>query len=675
MKRLAQNIGRFLKAEEVPRWFGLSLVLIYLVGLGTVARLGIDLARRDGQIYFRQSSRWALDQLAERLSLILHADSRAIAQPNGSLPGESATVTTGPLDAPQILEARRVIREFAAGGPVVAMRLIQNEQVVAAIQPAEIGIAAKTDWSKNLVNGESSTTLARGEDGTRQHIIRRALLPTGAIAARRTEGATKGSAAEHPPPTYFLEAVLPAVLPGLTGANHAGTMSVILVVLGALFITYRCLREQLRGMYRIADRLETHRSNLQHELSSLRISDTLDSVTASWNELVDLTQSLLDSVRRAEANEELCRALQKQSGGAVAEALHALPDGFIYIADEVRFEYINTAALRLMGWNPDENRRPNLREASAGGVGGRILALVRESLGADGRFQARTEVVDANEDTSSYRLTVIPLQRGRHDGQCIVLLRDVSQQLRAERAREEFVAQVTHELRTPLTNIRAYAETLSSGMFEDPKVITECYNVITKETRRLSRLIEDILSVSQLEVGSIELHLDQVDLRTLLNEGLRDLRGLADEKNIDVQLVLPAKLEPIRADRDKLNVVINNLLGNALKYTPAGGNVIVGCQVSSDSVVLTFKDNGIGIDAKDHGRIFEKFQRGNDPEVLQETGTGIGLYTAREIVRRHGGDIELISEKRKGSTFMVRLPRTESRAGSLSAAEGGTRHG
>ena len=83
-----------------------------------------------------------------------------------------------------------------------------------------------------------------------------------------------------------------------------------------------------------------------------------------------------------------------------------------------------------------------------------------------------------------------------------MVIRDVSQQIRADRAREEFIAQVTHELRTPLTNIRAYTETLSSGMFEDPKVITECYNVITKETRRLSRLVEDILSVSQLEVGS-----------------------------------------------------------------------------------------------------------------------------------------------------------------------------
>ena len=270
---------------------------------------------------------------------------------------------------------------------------------------------------------------------------------------------------------------------------------------------------------------------------------------------------------------------------------------------------------------------------------------------------------------ASHRVWVVPLQEAKHQGECVVIVRDVSQQIRSEKAREEFITQITHELRTPLTNIRAYAETLSSGMFDDPKMITDCYNVITKETRRLSRLIEDILSVSQMEVGSIELTLDSVDLKTLLGDGVGDVRGLADEKDVDLQLVLPAKLEPIRADRDKLAVVIINLLGNAIKYTSSGGSIIVGCQSSQDEVSITFKDNGIGIDPADHARVFEKFQRADDPDVQSETGTGVGLYTAREIVRRHGGEIDLMSEKGQGSTFIVRLPSSESRASSLNVSQ------
>ncbi|MFQ5494301.1 MAG: sensor histidine kinase [Phycisphaerae bacterium] len=247
-----------------------------------------------------------------------------------------------------------------------------------------------------------------------------------------------------------------------------------------------------------------------------------------------------------------------------------------------------------------------------------------------------------------------------------MVIRDVSQQIKADHAREEFIMQVTHELRTPLTNIRAYTETLSSGMFDDPAVITECYNVITKETRRLSRLIEDILNVSQMEVGAIELNMDDVDLKALLTESVQDVRGLADEKGIDLQLVLPAKLERFRGDRDKLAVVMNNLLGNAIKYTPTDGNVVVGCRVADDQAVVTVKDNGIGIDPAEQRNVFEKFRRAADPDVQSEPGTGVGLYTAREIVSRHRGVIELLSRKGEGSTFIVRLPVARTRSAALS---------
>jgi PAS domain S-box-containing protein len=498
------------------------------------------------------------------------------------------------------------------------------------------------------------------------------LLVRAPIAAAAEAG---GSAVE----SLFLEARLASDAVGTRGlTGHAWTLMIVLAVLGALFTTYRCLRQQLRGVSQIADRLQSHRDRLEHELESLRIGDTLGGVTSAWNELIDLTDRLRQSVQRTEANVELTRALQHSGGGALAEALNAMPDGLVYIADEVRFEYANAAALRFFGWTAEVARESPLAEAKAAGAAGRVLDLLRGALQPGGSYDARNEVIETDDggehNQSSYRVRVIPLHRAHQSGECIVLIRDVSQQIRADRAREDFITQVTHELRTPLTNIRAYTETLSSGMFDDPNIITECYNVITKETRRLSRLVEDILSVSQLEVGTIELHVDDVDLKSLLNDAVRDVRGLADDKNIDLQLILPAKLENIRGDRDKLAVVFNNLLGNAIKYTKAGGSVIVGCQFGQDEVVVTVKDNGIGIDPSDHARVFEKFQRAKDPDVLAEAGTGIGLYTAREIVRRHRGDIELISAKGQGSTFLTRLPRAETRASALTTPQETSAH-
>ena len=683
---------RFLIAEEVPRWFGLSLVLIYLVGLMAVGQFGIAQTRGEAIAQFRQDSQYAIKQLADRL----------------------ATIDSGRAgDAAWASACNRMLREFVVNVPAESVRVVDGSaeggsgagRVIASTNQSEIGGTAS-----EISNFKSQITLVDPGgpgDGIRLHglesvrlpsevgeepkwLVRAPMvvrpLPSPGVHAGRSDtpdinvgvrGDAAGESAEASSGPFYVEVVLPVEPPNRNQwAKRATTLGVVLVVLGALFLVYRCLREQLRSVSRIADRLETHRdrlepaSGLAREIGALRIDDGFDAVTESWNKLVDLTQGLLDAVRQKEANEELSRVLQRSGGGALGEALHAVPDGIIYIADETRFEYLNSAACRMLGWNVASTDRPTLADAKSEGVGAKMLDLLRSALQADGRFDARVELIETGDaqgrDQSTYRAWLIPLQRARHSGECVAIVRDVSQQIRAERAREEFIAQVTHEFRTPLTNIRAYTETLSSGMFEDPQTISECYNVITKETRRLSRLIEDILSVSQLEIGSIELHMDNVDLKTLLSEGVRDVRGLADEKNIDVQLVLLAKLEPIQADRDKLAVVVNNLLGNAIKYTLPGGNVIVGCQMSAESVTLTFKDNGMGIAAYDQARVFEKFQRGSDPDVQNITGTGIGLYTAREIVRRHGGDIELISEKGEGSTFMVRLPHHESRASAMS---------
>jgi len=370
------------------------------------------------------------------------------------------------------------------------------------------------------------------------------------------------------------------------------------------------------------------------------------------------------------ASHELKQALQRSSGGELAEVLNALPDALIYITDGGVLQYVNSKAVRLLGWNrPEEGEsaRGCLEDIEAGPLGRQIIDAIRALQEPDSSFRSAVKDIEDTEHGSTYRLRVLSVRR-RRAGECLVVLTDVSQQVRADRSREEFVSQITHELRTPLTNIRAYAETLSSGMFDDPKVVTDCYNVITKETRRLSRLIEDILSISQMEAGSMQLVEDDVDVRALVSEAVRDVRGLADEKKIDLQMDLSAKLGTTRGDRDKLAVVLNNLLGNALKYTPSGGSVHLGCKMSETELLITVKDTGLGIAPEDQHRIFEKFQRANDPDVQSETGTGIGLTTAREIVRRHGGEIEVMSEKGQGSTFVVKMPVKRT---SMAASVGG----
>jgi two-component system phosphate regulon sensor histidine kinase PhoR len=656
-----KNFKRFWTAEEVPRWFGLSLVSVYLLGLGTATHLGIAEARKRTKTVHQQSTDDGLRLLADRLEAISSFQS---IQASG-----------------QQAARQHALRDVALRFPVRRLRVVDEQgEVLASTVADEIG-SIRPDPGVELSPGdgfESGVLHAPGLDDPQRfirvpiHVLGSAPEPdSSAPKATAVAAGQVAAARDHPTMTApaFLEAIYPLEPPGSPDlASYASVLVTVLVVCGILFALYRALRKQMRVASQIVDRLQTTGKSVTGDLVSLRLAKEVDAVGVAWNKLIQLTAQLQEEVNRTRANSELAKAFQQVGGGALAHALNAVADGIIHITPDGRFDYMNKTAMRLFGWDEEKAKHASVGEAQAGGLGETLLETIRDALRPDNTFESVNKTLETRETDSTYRIWVTPLKGGRYEGSCVVVIRDVSQQVRADKVREEFVTQVTHELRTPLTNIRAYAETLSSGMFDDPKVVTECYNVINKETRRLSRLIEDVLSVSQMEVGSMELHVDALDLRSLLSDAVRDVRGLADDKNIDLQLVLPSKMEPVQGDRDKLAVVMNNILGNAIKYTPAGGSVLVGCQISSEEVSVTFKDNGIGIDESDHSRVFEKFQRAQDPDVQNETGSGIGLYTAREIVRRHNGDILLVSRKGEGATFIVRLPHTESRAKAMTVS-------
>lgn len=661
------RLRKFLTAEEIPRWFGLSLVLIYLVGLGSVAQYGIQQARKEGAGQFHRACRFSLKNLAVRLSHI-----------------EAGAVTESGL----LGNHQRLLRQFAGAVSIQQLRLVDGRgRIVASLNPDDIGTLSpyvnlsKAIPSYNQLSGEPSF-LNQNDLFYRVHLVRHtshsSLVSVNASPVLELPDEEKTTSLSTPlfQRDLFLEAMIPPVPIGsTTSVLYARLLAIVLVVLGALFVIYRALRENMRGISKVAERLQHASSFEDHSLHELRIEDTVDGVTTAWNELIELVERLRMDGERSEANLELSKVLKNAGGGALMEAMHAVPDAILHLPGSQRFGYMNTAACRLFGWLAEDVKSSRVDEAESTGTGGQVLVILKKILGNGIGGEVRSEIIDCPEEnsdrSSSYRVSVYPLKRGPQAGDCLVVVRDISQQCRADRAREEFITHVTHELRTPLTNIRAYTETLSSGMFDDPKIVSECYNVITKETNRLSRLIEDILSVSQLEVGTIILNFGSVNLTRLLTDSVRDIRNLAEEKNIDIQLVLPPKLEEIQGDLDKLAVVFINLLGNAVKYTGENGNIVVSCQMQEKAVMISVKDNGLGINPEDHLRIFEKFQRSSDPEVQNESGTGIGLFTAREIVRRHGGDIDLISEKGAGSTFIVKLPHTPSRAAVLSTTTGG----
>jgi signal transduction histidine kinase len=426
------------------------------------------------------------------------------------------------------------------------------------------------------------------------------------------------------------------------GAVAAGGLAGLLVSAAFLRATLRPL-EAVRSAVGSIARGET-------SAEALRVDPRLGPAAAAWNQHVEQFGSLLHEKANRRAEQAL--ASTSPSAQGLQRACDALWDGLIVLDHRLRIVYANAAAGRLLrtdgelaGRHADQvmNRGPALEavRGAAGGSGPRRTA-VEASLGV-------------GEQESTLRFGV-----GRIGPQApygvLIVVEDITQQRAADRARDSFLASAAHELRTPLTNIRLYVERMIEDGAEDAAVRGECINVINQEARRLERIVSDTLSASEIEAGSMQIDWGEVRLDALLADLRADYEALAEEKQIALSFDLPPKLSTIRGDRDKLDMALHNLLGNALKYTPDGGAVGVQVSEQDGSVLIQVRDNGIGIAPEEHERVFDKFFRSTDARVGKITGTGLGLALAREVVRLHGGELTLESQLDRGSTFTLRVP-------------------
>ena len=226
--------------------------------------------------------------------------------------------------------------------------------------------------------------------------------------------------------------------------------------------------------------------------------------------------------------------------------------------------------------------------------------------------------------------------------------------LSLDEAKTNFLANVSHELRTPLTSIRAFSEILMSYPDEE-ETQQEFLQIISSESERLTRLVNDVLDVTKIESGQMDWRDDSIDTSDLLEKCARTIAPLFEQSNLRFDQHVPANLPPIRGDHDRLQQVIHNLLNNAMKFTSDG---TVGLRVSVIGAELHIKvsDTGIGIAPADQERVFEKFQQVGDTLTGKPKGTGLGLTICRDIVAHHGGRLTLESEPGRGSRFTIVLP-------------------
>ncbi|MEO0475766.1 MAG: ATP-binding protein [Planctomycetota bacterium] len=383
------------------------------------------------------------------------------------------------------------------------------------------------------------------------------------------------------------------------------------------------------------------------DLAALTVNPAWGAEAAGWNRLVTLTQS-----RQQEEIEKTLSALNSRSGGSVLEeACEGIGQGLVLTDARGDIAYLNGTAAATLGVEIEDTLEQPLSPLL---INEEQADLFEQMLTGNGPGRVRHEI-DLGEglDKSTLRMT---MRRMVDSGGVMLMVEDVTQQRTAEASRHDFVSQATHELRTPLTNIRLYVETAQTDGEEDKELRGECLNVISRESQRLERLVSEMLSVSEIEAGSMTIRRDDVRLDQLFKSLEQDYKQNASKKNIDLRFDLPPKLPAIQGDRDRLAIVVQNLLGNAIKYTPEGGEVSVGVDLSATELNIEVRDSGIGISEEDQARVFEKFYRANDPRLGDITGSGLGLALAYEIIRLHGGEMTVESELNEGSLFRVTLP-------------------
>jgi signal transduction histidine kinase len=241
------------------------------------------------------------------------------------------------------------------------------------------------------------------------------------------------------------------------------------------------------------------------------------------------------------------------------------------------------------------------------------------------------------------------------------LLKTTDRLLELDRLKDQFIATVSHELRTPLTSIHGYLDLVledeAGGLADEQR---QFLSIAGRNTDRLRLLVDDLLFVSELDADKLELDLESLDLRSLAQESLESAGPQAEARGISLELSMPGSL-PLTGDRVRLGQLLDNLISNALKFTPRGGSVIVRTTRSNGSAVLEVEDTGIGIAADEQQHLFDRFFRTQAAEKSAIQGTGLGLSISQAIAQAHGGLIEVSSQENVGTTFRVAIPANDVR--------------
>ena len=416
----------------------------------------------------------------------------------------------------------------------------------------------------------------------------------------------------------------------------------ILILLGFILVITLLLLENRRDNIRLKQINQKVKDLIAGDYSRVLDMQGSSEITNITNNLNDLSEV----IRLTQENLE-------QETKRLNSILSYMTDGVLATNRRGQITMINDMAKKQLGIVKEEALNKSILE---------LLKIEDEYELRDLITQIPELMIDSQNANGEYlslrvRFALIRRESGFISG-LVAVLHDTTEQEKEERERRLFVSNVSHELRTPLTSVKSYLEALDEGALYDP-VAPDFIKVSLDETNRMMRMVTDLLHLSRIDNATTRLDVELINFTafiTFILNRFDKMRSQDEEKKYELVRDYPINSVWIEIDTDKMTQVIDNILNNAIKYSPDGGKITVSMKTTDDQMILSIKDQGLGIPQQDLPKIFDRFYRVDRARSRAQGGTGLGLAIAKEIIKQHNGFIWAKSEYGKGSTFTIVLP-------------------
>ena len=416
----------------------------------------------------------------------------------------------------------------------------------------------------------------------------------------------------------------------------------VLILLGFILVVTLLLLENRRDNIRLKKINQKVKDLIAGDYSQVLDMQGSSEITNITNNLNDLSEV----IRLTQENLE-------QESKRLNSILSYMTDGVLATNRRGKITMINDMAKKQLGVQKEEVLNKSILE---------LLQIEDEYELRDLITQIPELMIDSQDDNGEYlslrvRFALIRRESGFISG-LVAVLHDTTEQEKEERERRLFVSNVSHELRTPLTSVKSYLEALDEGALSEP-VAPDFIKVSLDETNRMMRMVTDLLHLSRIDNATSHLDVELINFTafiTFILNRFDKMRGSDEEKKYELVRDYPITSVWIEIDTDKMTQVIDNILNNAIKYSPDGGKITVTMKTTDDQMILSISDQGLGIPKQDLPRIFDRFYRVDRARSRAQGGTGLGLSIAKEIIKQHNGFIWAKSIYGKGSTFTIVLP-------------------